>query len=78
MTIVSCRMEQNLPNDDNDESQNIQKLEEYFQLGGDQIKVLSYNTFLLRDIAPASTTQWSQNKRAEKLGDANFINNYDV
>ncbi|TLX23674.1 sphingomyelin phosphodiesterase [Chryseobacterium indologenes] len=42
------------------------------------IKVLAYNTFLLRDINVASTTQWSQQARAEKLGEALFLKNYDV
>ncbi|WP_412850754.1 sphingomyelin phosphodiesterase [Chryseobacterium sp. PMSZPI] len=42
------------------------------------IKVLTYNTFLLRDTSAAATTQWSQQARAEKLGDAPFLKNYDV
>ena len=60
------------------EAKNTQKFNEFARLGGTPIKVLTYNTFLLRDIAVASTTQWSQNARAEKLGDADFIKNYDV
>lgn len=76
--FVSCRQEQTLLRDHDAEAKNTQKFNEFSRLGGSQIKVLSYNTFLLRDIAVASTTQWSQNARAEKLGDADFIKNYDV
>ncbi|ASW72923.1 hypothetical protein IQ37_05360 [Chryseobacterium piperi] len=77
LSFNSCReqssFEENSPLTDNSNQQN-----KFSRLGDNEIKVLAYNTFLLRDIAVASTTQWSQNTRAERLGNAGFINNYDI
>lgn len=44
----------------------------------ENIKVLTYNTFLLRDLGISSLTQWSQQARAEQLGDESFLKNYDI
>lgn len=77
MSIISCADQTGFEENEN-QIEKLNKLDKFSRLGGTQIKVLTYNTFLLRDIAVASTTQWSQNARAEKLGNAAFINNYDI
>lgn len=43
-----------------------------------QLKVLSYNVFLLRDLFFASTTQWGQKERASILSKQEFLRDYDV
>ncbi|NIF04800.1 sphingomyelin phosphodiesterase [Chryseobacterium sp. Tr-659] len=72
-TLLSCRTDQNLA-----DGEPLNKQESAYRTAIPNIKVLAYNTFLLRDINVASTTQWSQQARAEKLGEAPFLKNYDV
>ncbi|AZA84129.1 sphingomyelin phosphodiesterase [Chryseobacterium lactis] len=75
LALVSCTSDQDLSSANEKESypQQMAKI-----APGAGIKVLTYNTFLLRDISVSSTTQWSQQARAEKLGEASFLKNYDV
>jgi len=73
LTLLSCRSDQFQPDETLPNPQ-----ENAMRAAFPNIKVLSYNTFLLRDIKAASTTQWSQFARAEKLGEASFLKNYDV
>lgn len=73
----SCRDQASFE-ENNTTTGNLNLQNQISRLGDPQIKVLAYNTFLLRNIAVASTTQWSQNLRAEKIGSAGFINNYDI
>ncbi|UTF92216.1 sphingomyelin phosphodiesterase [Elizabethkingia anophelis] len=42
------------------------------------IKILTYNTYLLPNTVVVAESQWAQEERAEKLGEADFIKNYDV
>ncbi|WP_306349816.1 sphingomyelin phosphodiesterase [Flavobacterium sp. '19STA2R22 D10 B1'] len=42
------------------------------------IRVLSHNVFLLTENLLASTTQWSQFDRANLIGNANYLKDYDV
>ncbi|PWN71898.1 sphingomyelin phosphodiesterase [Chryseobacterium phosphatilyticum] len=73
LCLFSCRSDQSLTDEVLPDTQRIAG-----RNVSPNIKVLTYNTFLLRDISISSTTQWSQQARAEKLGEASFLKNYDV
>ncbi|WP_418123035.1 hypothetical protein ACNFU2_21040 [Chryseobacterium sp. PTM-20240506] len=77
LSFISCS-EQTSFEENSSLADQANKKDRFSRLGDNDLKVLTYNTFLLRDIAVASTTQWSQNQRAEKIGTADFIKNYDV
>ncbi|WBV56636.1 sphingomyelin phosphodiesterase [Chryseobacterium daecheongense] len=77
LSFISCGEQASFEENDSIANQ-VNKNDRFSRLGDNDLKVLTYNTFLLRDIAVASTTQWSQNQRAEKIGTADFIKNYDV
>ena len=73
LTLLSCRSDQFQP----DETLPVAK-ENAMRGSFPNIKVLSYNTFLLKELLVSGMTQWSQQNRAERLGAASFLKNYDV
>lgn len=73
LTLLSCRSDQFQPDETLPNAQ-----ENAMRGSFPNIKVLSYNTFLLKELAVSGMTQWSQQARAQKIGEASFLKNYDV
>ncbi|KAA2223593.1 sphingomyelin phosphodiesterase [Chryseobacterium sediminis] len=73
LTLLSCRSDQFQPDETLPNAQ-----ENAMRSAFPNIKVLSYNTFLLKELLVSGMTQWAQQDRAERLGGASFLRNYDV